>query len=153
MKRYAASIDVAAERKKPRLLSLLFCDFANSTHDKKVNLLGVFDRIFVHPETKQTPVFTLYVRTAETVGERLTVTLFNPAGKPGLGFQFGGEEQTYTPNLPAQIQLVIGLQFKAETEGPYWFDISYKGVSLGGAGLVVEHRAVEAHHGGTDTYI
>ncbi len=145
-------IDVAVERQKPRLLSILFCDFASLTLEKKVNLLGVFDRIFVHPETKRTPVFTLFVRTAETIDERLTVSLFQPNGKLSLGFHFGGENETYTPNLPAQIQLMVGLQFTAEMEGAYWFDVSYKHVSLGGAGLVVEYRKDQKEHG-TDTYV
>ncbi|HEY2970892.1 MAG TPA: hypothetical protein VGJ48_00135, partial [Pyrinomonadaceae bacterium] len=64
----------------------------------------------------------------------------------------GGEEQKYTPNLPAQIQLVIGLQFTADMEGSYWFDVAYKGKSIGGAGVVVEYRTEQIEHG-TDTYI
>ncbi|HKZ79363.1 MAG TPA: hypothetical protein VJ124_13900 [Pyrinomonadaceae bacterium] len=51
-------VNVPEERKRPRLLSILFCDFASFTIDKKVNLLGIFDRIYVHPEQKKTPVFT-----------------------------------------------------------------------------------------------
>jgi hypothetical protein len=152
LNRHASTVDLATERSKPRVLSLLFCDFASFTIDKKVNLLGIFDRIFVHPEKKQTPIFTLFIRTAETIEERLTVTLFRPDGKPGLGFQFGGQKQTYTPNLPAQIQLLIGLQFVAEIEGAYWFDVSYKEKSIGGAGLVVEYRTEQKEHG-TDTYV
>lgn len=152
LKEYAARLDVASERTKPRLLSLLFCDFASFTLDKKVNLLGIFDRVFVHPENKLTPVFTLYVRTAEAIEEKINVTLFTPDNQAGMGLQFGGEEQVYTPNLPAQVQLVVGLQFKADMEGPYWFDISYKQKSIGGAGLVVEYRTEEKEHG-TNTYV
>lgn len=151
--RYAAKLDTAKEREKPRVLSILFCDFANFTIDKKVNLLGIFDRIFVHPEQKKTPVFTLFIRTAETIEERLNVTLFDPKGAPRLAFQFGGEQQTYTPNLPAQIQLVIGVQFTAEMEGAYWFDVAYKEKSIGGAGLAVEYRVVEGQDRGTDSYV
>lgn len=151
-RRYASGLDLKSEREKPRVLSILFCDFANFTIDKKVNLLGIFDRIYVHPENKKTPTFTLFIRTAETVDERLSVTLFDPMGKPGLGFQFGGEQQTYTPGLPAQIQLVIGLQFTAQVEGAYWFDVAYKQKSIGGAGLVVEYRTEQREHG-TDTYV
>ena len=153
LKDYTVRLNLPEQRKKPRLLSLLFCDFANFTLDKKINLLGIFDRIYVPPNNTKTPVFTLYVRTAETVEERLIVTLFDPDGKVGMAFQFGGEQLTYTPGLPAQVQLAIGVQFAADKQGPYWFDVSYKGVSLGGAGLVVEHRSMEESHGGTDTYI
>lgn len=153
VKQYAASFDLKKERQQPRLLSILFCDFASFTLDKKVNLLGIFDRVFVHPERKKTPVFTLFVRTAETTNERLAVTLFQPDGKAGLAFQFGGEHNVFTPNLPAQVQLLIGVQFVAEVEGPYWFDVAYKGKSLGGAGLVVEYREVEGQDRGTDTYV
>jgi len=153
VKEYSEQFNARIEREKPRLLSLLLCGFSNFTIDKKVNLLGVFDRIYVPPENKRTPVFTLFVRTAEAIEEPLAVTLFTPDNKLGMAFQFGGEPQVYTPGLPAQVQLAIGIQFIAEVQGPYWFDISYKGISLGGAGLVVEHRAMEEKHGGTDTYI
>ncbi|HEY2972034.1 MAG TPA: hypothetical protein VGJ48_05940, partial [Pyrinomonadaceae bacterium] len=85
-RRYASSLDTAKEREKPRILSILFCDFANFTVDKKVNLLGIFDRIYVHPEKKKTPLFTLFIRTAETIEERVSITLFDPKGAPRLAF-------------------------------------------------------------------
>ncbi len=38
-------------------------------------------------------------------------------------------------------------------EGVYWFDVSFKGQSVGGAALVIEFRETEDKAGGTDTYI
>lgn len=147
------STSIAQERKKPRLLSIVFCDFASFTKEDKTNLLGIFDRVFVHPEVKQTPRFVLFVRTAETIEDQIQVTAIDPQGNVNLGFSYGGEKHEFTPNLPAQMQLVIDVQFIASIEGLYWFDVSYKGKSLGGAGLVVEYRQMEEKEGGTDTYI
>lgn len=147
------NIDIVQERKKARLISLLFCDFASFTKDDKVNLLGIFDRVFVHPERKQTPRFALFLRTAEATQEPIQVTVFDPHDNVILAFNFGGEEQKFALDLPAHVQLLVDIQFMASMEGVYWFDVSYEGESLGGAGLVVQFRATENKEGGTDTYI
>jgi hypothetical protein len=147
-------IDVAEERLRPRLLALLFCDFASFTKDEKVNLLGVFDRVFVDPEERQSPTFIMYVRVAEAL-EGLTHTIFGPTNQPVLQAVIGPPAQVKERvcNRPQQVQALIALQFKAEIEGVFWFDISYRGKSLGGAGLVVEYRKTEDKQGGTDTYV
>jgi len=147
-------IDVAEERLRPRLLALVFCDFASFTKDDKVNLLGVFDRIFVDPEERQSPPFIMYVRVAEAL-EGLTHTIFGPTNQPILQAVLGppDEIKERVGNRPQQVQALIALHFRVEVEGVFWFDISHKGKSLGGAALTVEYRKTEDKQGGTDTYV
>jgi hypothetical protein len=148
-------IDVAEERRKPRLLALLFCDYLNWTREDKTNLIGIFDRIYVHPERRATPTFVLFTRSAETTEEGLSVRVFAPDGSPAIALDFAGAgaEVTFTPNLPAHINSTLKIQFQASQEGVYWFHVFYKSEPLGGAGLVVEYRETEERKGGTDTYI
>jgi hypothetical protein len=149
----ATNIDVSQERGKPRLLALLFCDFTNLTKDDKPNLLGVFDRIFVDPEKRTTPPFAIFVRVAEVV-EAFHVTFFDPDNQPAFSvLSVPPSTQVYSEGLPRQLQTALAVQFKTEKAGPFWCDVSYKGQSLGGAGLVVEYRKVEDKNSGTDTYI
>jgi hypothetical protein len=145
------NVDLSTERKKPRLLSLLFCDFASITKDDKVNLLGIFDRIYIDPEQKTTPNFVIFIRVGE-LAEGFATTVFGPDDLPVLQL-FSVPQEPFTPNLPRQVQTLITLRLKVEKEGVYWFDISYRGASLGGAGLVIEYRKTEDKQSGTDTYI
>ena len=145
------SVDPATERQKPRLLSLLFCDFASITKHDKVNLLGIFDRIYIDPEQKTTPNFVVFIRVGELV-EGFATTVFGPDDLPVLQL-FSVPQKPFTPNLPRQVQTLITLRLTVEKEGVYWFDISHGGTSLGGAGLVVEFRKTEDKQSGTDTYI
>jgi len=159
LKAHVSHIDLSDERSRPRLLALLFCDYINQTVEGKVNLAGVFDRIYVHPEKKRTPRFALFVRFAEALDSPVTLTVFGPEGDPVFGFQFDPNRSQFEAlperrsDYPKQIQAVLGMQFKAETEGVYWFDISFRSQSLGGAGLPVEFIKEGENVSGTDTFI
>src|SRR5450432_3853051 len=141
------NFELAAERRKPRLLALLFCDFTNMTKDDKPNLLGVFDRIYVDAEKRMTPPFAVFARVAEVI-DGFDITVFGPddlpaiqvKSVPGAGFNEEG--------LPRQIQTALMFRFEVHKEGTFWFDISYKGVSLGGAGLPIQYRKTEDKDGG-----
>jgi hypothetical protein len=147
------SIDIETELQKPRLISLLFCDFVNETDDKKANVLGVFDRVYVHPDNNITPRFWLFLRTAETHKGRVNTTIIAPDNKTIEQLaSYYTDEPVIASEIPVNLQGVIPIQFMARIEGVYWFDISYEGESLGGAGLVVEFRETETRQGGTDTY-
>lgn len=145
-------VDVAEERKKPRLLALLFCDYANFTKDDKVNLVGIFDRIYVDPEQKLTPRFIMFVRAAE-ITEGFVNTVFAPNDTPAIqAITTIDSKVKFSEHLPRQVQSLISLQFGITIPGVYWFDISYEGKSLGGAALTIEYRPTEDKQGGTDTY-
>jgi len=146
------NVDVSTEKAKPRLLALLFCDFTNMTKDDKPNLLGVFDRIYVDPEKKLTPHFVVFIRVAE-VTEPFEITVIAPDGGVGPQIKSSLEGAQFTEGLPRQVQTALLLQFEIKTEGVYWFDVSYKGETLGGAGLTIQFRETEGKHSGTDTYI
>ena len=153
---YVSSLDVESEKQRPRLLAITFCDLANLTKEDKVNLIGVFDRIYLPPEQKKTPSFTLYIRTAETDEDELFVHCFNPEKKLQFAFKFGGPQLVNAnerkEGRPKQLQLTLNIAFDVDLDGVYWFDVSYKGKSIGGAGLVCEHRE-GAESGGTDAFI
>jgi hypothetical protein len=143
------------EHGKPRLLALVFCDYLSWTKDDKANLLGIFDRIYVHPDRKVTPTFALFIRSAETTEEGISIRVFAPDGGEIIALDWKGVDSSipFTPNLPAHVQSSTQIQFVAHQEGVYWFAAFYKGEPLGGAGLVVEYRQTEDKQSGTDTYI
>ena len=157
LNKYAAAIDVPEIRQKPRLLSLLFCDFANRTDDGKVNLLGIFDIVYVDPNVQKSPAFMLYARTAQAFEDNLWLRIFDPDNEPQGEIKFDPPPIEFTEDrdmsLPVQVQFMLPVQLTIRKEGTYWLDIAYRDFSLGGAGLVVKFRKVEEGKRGTDTYI
>ena len=142
--RRQANIDLAKELKKPRLVSVLFCDFANQTVEGKLNLLGIFDRIFVDPELKKTPPVGFFVRTGGTFDGPVEITILDPNDQMVAVLSFAADDMSKTEGKHFQMQVVGKVQFPTSTEGLYWFDISYQGESLGGTGLQIEYRKLEA---------
>lgn len=156
LKKYASELGLAEVRKQPRLLALVFCDFASKTDDLKMNLLGVFDRINVHPDHLMSPQFVVYGRTAESSDQPLFLRIFDPDNEPQAEVRFDNHTQheflgKQEPGTPKQIQFVIPLVLKLRKQGTYWFDVAYGDVSLGGAGLVVK-QVTTGGDGGTDTF-
>jgi hypothetical protein len=156
LKQYASAVDVSGSRTRSRLLSLLFCDYSSITDDKKMNLLGIFDRIFVHPEEKQSGRFVLYGRTAETFEDSLWVRVFDPDNEPSVEIKIDPVEaatqfrEDWPEDAPKQFQFAIPINMKFSKSGTYWFDISYRDFSLGGTGLVVEYRRLGEGQNATD---
>lgn len=148
-------VDISKEWQQPRLISILFCDSFEIAEDGKLNLAGIFDRIYVHPKVKQTPPFTLSIRTAETTDGTMLTICYAPNGEIPITVNSQAASKTeFTPNLPANLQSISGINpFHVSMEGVYWFDVSFRGQSLGGAALVVEFRETEDESGGTDIYI
>ena len=157
LKNYISKVDVSEIKRKSRLLSVVFCDFANRTNDGKVNLLGIFDRIYVHPDNKISPPFILYARTAETFEDNLWVRVFDPDDKPVAEIRF--DPPTEVPfqedrdkDWPNQMQFFLPVRMSLPKEGVYYFDIAYRDFSIGGAGVVVKFRRIPEDESGTDTY-
>jgi len=148
-------VDTPKEWQQPRLLSILFCDSCKVTDDGKTDVIGIFDRIYVHPEVRVTPPFMLFTRTAETADGIMQIVCYAPDGKIPTVVDFERVPKSeYTPNLPANYQGITTMNpFYVYSEGVYWFGVFFKGQALGGAGLVVEFRETEDKQGGTDTYI
>jgi hypothetical protein len=160
LKEYTSRLDLENERAKPRLLAVLFADYLNHTKEDKVNLMGVYDRIYVNRELKKTPPINLFVRLSEALETPISVTVFSPANKPMSSVQFAASRRQFEesgnrpPEYPKQWQTAMTLQFPVETEGVYWFDISYKGQTLGGVGLPIEFLPEGIKEdGGTDTFV
>ena|SRR5688572_8221958 len=148
----SVKLNVAEEKKKPRLLALLFCDFTSLTKDDKPNLLGVFDRIYIDRNNPHTPPFAVFVRVAEAI-EPFQMTMFGPDDLPAFQIKSVPSQVEYTEGLPRQIQTAFVVKFEVKAEGVFWFDVSYQGNSLGGAGLHIQYREVEGGHSGTESYI
>jgi hypothetical protein len=148
-------ISVDDERKRPRLLAILFCDFINTTGDEKPNLLGVFDNITVDRTVKTTPHFFVFIRVAE-ITDSFQTTVFNGDNQPVLQFRsfVRVKEGQFAPDLPRQMQTILRLQIsQIEKEGVYWFDVSHQGNSLGGAGLPINYKPEGSKGSGTGTFI
>jgi hypothetical protein len=150
-----ANMEIAKKWQQPRLESILFCDSFAVTEDDKTTLIGIFDRIYVHPEIRQTPPFKIFTRTANANQGLIQITGYAPNGEIATVVSFGRiPSSEFTPNLPANLHSIANvLPFRVPVEGVYWFDLSFKGQSISGAALVIEFRETEDKTGGTDTYI
>lgn len=137
----AVNIDVAQERLKPRVVALLFFDFANQAENSKLNLLGIFDRLRVNPETKRTNPIGVFLRTSRTFDSETFITVYDPNGEMVAGASFGIDKSEAEKFI--QTQVLIRLQFDASIEGLYWFDVSYQGSSIGGAPLLLEFKPLK----------
>jgi len=131
-------IDVVQERERPRLVATLFFDFSNQTVEGKHNLIGVFDRIFVSSDRKRTHSIGIYIKTAYTFDGQVQVAIFSPSNKPTGGFAFASATKEHDGKPLTQMQILGTVEFDTPEPGDYWFDVSYKGQSLGGVKLVVE---------------
>lgn len=135
------NIDVAVEREKPRLVSLLFFDYANRTGNNKLNLIGAFDRIYINPEIKRTPPIGVFVRTGRTYDGEVILTVFNPKGEMVAALAFKSDIAVEMRSF--QLDGLFRIEFETSVGGVYWFDVSYRGKSIGGAGLLVELKRVK----------
>ena len=134
-----ANIEVAQEREKPRLISLLFYDFANRTANGKFNLSGIFDRIIVDAEKKRTRSFGMFIKTAETQEGVVRILILDPNGQVIAGLDFGLAEKEYRKDESYHVaQASGGIEFETPVEGLYWSDVSYNGKSLGGTALQID---------------
>jgi hypothetical protein len=156
LKAYIEKTDFSEIRQRPRVLSVLFCDYANRTDDNKVNLIGIFDRIYAHPEKRMSPPFIVYARTAETFEDNLWVRVFDPDDQPVAEIRFDPpevpNEPDREPDWPNQLQFFLPIRMALPKEGVYHFDLAYRDFSIGGAGLVVKFRVLREGESGTDTY-
>jgi len=141
------SLDVDAEKATPRMVALLFFDYANLTGDGKLNLAGVFDRLFVDRETKKTVPIGIFIRVAETVGSTVFVTIHSPDKKVAAGFAFAVPSENVElkdarreGEKHLMFQMLARVQFDAPAEGTYWVNVGFDGKSIGGCPLVIEFR-------------
>lgn len=140
------SINVAEERKKPRLEAILFSEYATRTDKGTYVFGGCFNRLlFSKAEKRVTSKIYLYVQTGETRGSHLQIAVFSPNDELLMAIQFDLERHEYLPEYPAQLQILQLIQFPVAVEGNYWFDVSCDGNSLGGQVLIVEFEKEEVH--------
>lgn len=137
----AVSVDVAAELKKPRLVTIIFCDYASLAKDGKANLMGCFDRFFLKASAENTGTFWLYIRTAETWDGEVQFALVNAQNEPVAGFTFNTSEVVPLPSKdrPAFFQFIGQLAFAIAEPGFYWADVSFNGIPLGGTPLTIQY--------------
>lgn len=137
-------IDVLTQKREaPRLEAILFADYAVIGNDKKTTVAGIFDRVFVDAETRVSGRFFVFIKTAETIDEPIDIKFYDPKGNLVAGGTASADPgQEGIRNLAIIAPFGFGMGPEG-TEGPHWFEISYKGQSLGGAVLVVEFRKKE----------
>ena len=135
-------IEPSKAKNEPSLVSLLFFNFINETKEGKVNLLGVFDRIYVDPETKVSLPFGVFVRVANAFGAPVRCDAFTPDNSFVGGLMLLAEEGFKLPDgrKPIQIQIAGHMKLTTPVEGTYWFVVSYKEKVLGACPLLVEYK-------------
>lgn len=135
---FTSDADIAQDRKKPRLVTIAFCDLVSFEASGKVNLIGCFDRIYLNNESA-TGHFYLYVRTAETREGHIDVTFLNPKNKPvaQAAYDVSLTEAEVPLDKPAHVQFYGRIGFGAKEKGVYWVDVTYNGKSLGGRDLTL----------------
>jgi hypothetical protein len=140
---YQPKIDATRERKKARLVALVFCMYFSIDQQGRKNLLGCFDRIYADPVTKQTGQFILVVRTMETRSGELVASILDPNNQSIAAIIFEAPSIEVPPDMPMHLESYGPINFNASIEGAYWVDVSYQGRSLGGESLTVEFRKPE----------
>lgn len=140
--KYQPKIDPVVELTKPRLVALLFCMFQSKDVENRNNLLGCFGRVFADPATKQTGQFILFLRTCETREKGLVVSVLDPSNKAIAAIVIDKPNEMPT-DRPMHLEFFAPINFTATVEGQYWFDVSYKGKSIGGEALAVEFSKPE----------
>lgn len=125
---------------QPRLVAILFFDYSNQTEAGKLNLNGIFDRLFVDTKEKRTVPFGIFVRTAKTLDAPVQVAILTPKRKPTGGIAFSVNSADLGDQKPDMVQFLGNVQFDAPVEGNYWFDVSFRGERLGGCPLKIEFK-------------
>lgn len=139
------TVDPSEALQKPRLEALLFCDYATRTLDGKYILGGIFERfVFTPEEAKVTPYFYLFIRLGRTTDGQIQIALYDPTGTIISAFAFEITASQFQGAYPSQINFLDRVRFHTPVEGVYWFDISYRRESLGGAPMIVEFLKTEA---------
>ena len=139
-------MDILAQRyKTARLEAILFADFGSIGRDGKATLAGIFERLYVDPKRRTTGKFFIYVKVAEAVEAPVEITITDPDGHLVATGTGGASEVQDVANkpLPRGLTLLVPfvLELSAEAKaGLYWFEVLYKGRSLGGTALVIEFR-------------
>jgi hypothetical protein len=141
------NVDVATALATPRLEVAAFADYASMSKQDKISIAGIFDRILIDKDTKQSNGFFIFVRTAETVRGNIQITLMAPDHTPVAAVIYDASAKKFSPGQPRIVQFLDRIAFKATVEGVYWLDVSYKEQSLGGTGLIVEFKTTEKQDG------
>lgn len=142
-------IDVlTSQRDGPHLEAMVFADYAARTTDGKATVAGIFDRVFIDPDKRASGRFFVYMRTVETLDAPVEMKVVDPKGRVvAQGSTSIIDTATFAEApFPKSVSssFPLNLQLGPEgVDGPYWFEILYKGRSLGGAVLRVEFRRQE----------
>jgi hypothetical protein len=138
-------IDVLTrKREAARLEGILFADYAVVGSDGKATVAGIFERVFVDPEKRETGRFFVYVKTVEATEAAIELTIIDPKGRV-VATATGAVEPPALVDLPKPRRLTMifpfGLTLGPEgVDGLYWFEVKYKGQFLGDAVLNLEFR-------------
>lgn len=133
-------IDWKAELHRPRMLALLFADWASETTDHKLAIGGVFDRIFLRPtEEVRRLGFYIYLRVTEAYQETTNILVYAPDGQVMAQLELGVDPNYIASQTePNFVQLVSRIGLPLTQPGIHWFEVRYRNESLGRVPLIVQ---------------
>jgi hypothetical protein len=130
----------------PRLICMIFADWAANTVDGKGVLAGVFDRVHLYPHQLGQPLSCfLFIKTSMMHEEATIVHIHQPDGKHIGGFVLAVPEQFVPYGPPNSIQIVSPITMIFPVPGVYWFNFWYRGLSVGQIPLPIS--ILETHDG------
>src|SRR5690348_13541193 len=92
-----ASRDFQKELHEPRLVALLFADYATSTSDSKAVVGGIFERLFLIPRQPGHPAhayqFFVFLKVTEAFSSDILVKCYAPSGEVLQEFGFRVEDK------------------------------------------------------------
>lgn len=138
-------IDLSSIKDKPQLVSLLFYNFVNETKENKLNLIDIFDRLYVDINTKISTPFGVFIRVVNALGSPVRCDVFSPENvfTGGLSFSVRRDYTLEDGRKPIQMQVAGHMVLRTPIQGTYWFIVSYEGKVLGACPLLVEHKNLE----------
>ena len=127
------------EHSVPRLNALLFAEWASETQSGKHAICGIFDKVQIMRGGSLPLTFYLYLRTVQTHRDIVEVRLTSPSGieVASLSIEAIEPPNVLSDDSPVIVQGTSLLTMIFDQIGVYWFDVSYRGESLGKAPLVV----------------
>ncbi|MGV3721975.1 MAG: DUF6941 family protein [Actinomycetota bacterium] len=132
---------------EPRLLALLLADYGSSSGDGKFSVSGIFDRIVVPKLPGRTTQFFLYLRLAETLGDKLQVWRIAPSGKVAGMLSVEMPPEDVGDEHPIFLQTLVRMNFVADEIGVYWFVVRFGERELGRAPVSIVIGSQEDGHG------
>ena len=117
---------------QPRIVALLFADWASYTADGKVVLAGVYDRMALRPEQFGQPIqIFVYIKMAHMHEGNTHASIIGPEGNIVAGFEIATPTSVVAyDNEPVMIQIMAPVFMIFPVPGLYTLTFTYQGQDL-----------------------